>query len=258
MTTMTKQLLCILAVFALAACVSNSTHDALQNKYNSLEADKSQAETKISELETLVAQLEKQLGQASQNKKSMTQSIQAMKEALKAESQRKREIEKRLGEFRKLISRFQSLTKAGDLSIQIRDGKMVVVLPSDVLFKSGSATLSSKGQDTIKKVTSILTGLSKKQFQVEGHTDNVPIRSEQFPSNWELASARAMNVLNLMLDAGIPAARVSAASFGETKPVATNDTKEGKSLNRRIDIVVVPDLSLLPGYEELQRLSGSN
>jgi chemotaxis protein MotB len=98
-----------------------------------------------------------------------------------------------------------------------------------------------------------LSAIPDRKFQVEGHTDNVPIRTEQFPSNWELASARALTVLKTMVDAGMPAARVSAASFGDSKPAASNDSSDGKAQNRRIEIVVVPDLSTLPGFEELQK-----
>ena len=249
-------LLTSISFLALTACVSNSTHDELQKKYDSLNKEQEASLAKITDLEIMVSQMERELGKASRNKKNMSNSILAMKEALKKESERKKEVEKRLAEFRKLISRFKQLTDAGELSIQIKDGRMVVVLPSDVLFKSGSARLSSKGSETIQKVAKILTGINK-QFQVEGHTDNVPIRSKRYPSNWELASARAMNVLNLMVDAGLPENRISAASFGETKPVESNDSKEGKASNRRIDIVVIPDLAQLPGYEELQKVSGS-
>jgi chemotaxis protein MotB len=252
---MFKKSLYFVAIWSLTACVSNSTHEDLQNQYSSLEQQLAESNSKIAELETLVAQMEQDLGKASANKKAMTNSIQHMKEALQRESERKKEVEKRLAEFKKLISRFKKLTDAGDLSIQIKDGRMVVVLPSDVLFKSGSARLSKKGTETIWKVANVLKDIPNKQYQIEGHTDNVPIRSERFPSNWELASARALNVVNIMMDAGMAADRISAASFGETKPVASNDSKEGRALNRRIDVVIVPDLSLLPGYEELQRYS---
>jgi chemotaxis protein MotB len=241
--------------FSLVACVSANKHDELQSRHDKLQLSFEEAENKINELETLIAELERKLGDASANRKSMSQSIQQMKDALKEASDRKREVEKRLSEFRKLVQRFKSLTDAGELSIMIRDGRMVVVLPSDVLFSSGSSSLSAKGQGTIKKVGQLLASITDKQFQVEGHTDNVPINSAQFPSNWELASARAMRVLRLLIEAGLPENRVSAASFGETKPVASNDTSEGKSLNRRIDIVIIPDLSLLPGYEELRQYS---
>ncbi len=251
----TSFLTSLLLLFILSACVSNSTHEELQNRYNTLEQEQEQAKAKIAELETLIAQLEQDLGKASANKKTMSQSIQHMKDALKEASERKKEVEKRLAEFRKLIARFKSLTDAGELSIQIKDGRMVVVLPSDVLFRSGSANLSPKGTETIEKVSKLLVSIPDKQFQVEGHTDNVPIRSTRFPSNWELASGRALTVVNIMVNAGMPENRISAASFADTKPVASNDTTEGKSLNRRIDIVVIPDLSLLPGYDELQRYS---
>ncbi len=252
---MMQKLLIFIAFLSLSACVSNSTHEDLQKRYNSLEAELAESQTKIADLETLIAKMEQDLGKASRNKEAMANSIQHMKDALQRESERKKEVEKRLAEFRKLISRFKRLTDAGQLSIQIKDGRMVVVLPSDVLFKSGSASLSSSGTETIRQVANVLQGIPDKQYQIEGHTDNVPIRSQRFPSNWELASARALTVLRIMVDAGLAEDRISAASFGDTKPVASNETAEGKAQNRRIDVVIVPDLSLLPGYEELQKYS---
>ena len=74
-------------------------------------------------------------------------------------------------------------------------------------------------------------------------------------SNWELAAARALTVVKTMVEAGLPAERISAASYGEHKPARANDSQEGKAANRRIEIVVVPDLSSLPGFDELKRAS---
>jgi chemotaxis protein MotB len=81
----------------------------------------------------------------------------------------------------------------------------------------------------------------------------VPIATAQYPSNWELASARAVNVLKAMVDSGLPSGRVSAASFGDSRPSVANDSPEGKAQNRRIEIIIVPDLSGLPGFDELQK-----
>src|SRR5690606_34660178 len=106
------------------------------------------------------------------------------------------------------------------------------------------------------EVGKLLASIRDRNFQVEGHTDNVPIRTRQYPSNWELASARAVNVTRTMLDAGLPASRVSAASYGSSLPAASHETAEGRAQNRRIDIIIVPDLSTLPGFEELQALEG--
>ena len=135
---------------------------------------------------------------------------------------------------------------------------MVVEMATDVLFGSGSARLSGDGRAAVQEVAGVLAELSGRRFQVEGHTDNVPIRTAQFPSNWELASARAITVVNEMIEAGVPNENVSAASFGEFKPAADNETPEGRAANRRIEIVLVPDLSTLPGFDELRRLSASD
>ncbi len=236
-------------------CVSSQKHNDLLSQHEKLQKNLEDSKNKINELETLIAEMERKLVDASANRQNMSQSIQQMRDALAEASERKKEIEKRMDEFRKLIQRFKALTDAGELSIVIRDGRMVVVLPSDVLFSSGSSNLSQKGTETVRKVAQLLASIPDKQFQVEGHTDNVPIRSSQFPSNWELASGRALRVLKIMVEAGIPAQRISAASFADTKPVAGNESPEGKAHNRRIDIVVIPDLSLLPGYDELKKYS---
>ncbi len=255
MFSLEKLFLTSLLTLSLIGCVSASKHDELTLEHEKLQKSFQDSQSKINELETLIAEFERKLVDASANRKNMSQSIQQMRDALAEASERKKEIEKRLSEFRKLVARFKTLTDAGELSIMIRDGRMVVVLPSDVLFSSGSSTLSAKGSETVKKVAQLLVSIPDKQFQVEGHTDNVPIRSSQFPSNWELASGRALRVLKIMVDAGMPSQRISAASFADTKPVGSNQTAQGKALNRRIDIVVIPDLSSLPGYEELQKYS---
>lgn len=244
-----------IALSMLLGCVSNGTHETLQKKHDQTQGELKKAQTEIQSLEAIIAKLEQKLGKASSDKKTLSSSIEHMKTALREAAERKAEREKRISEYKKLVQRFKSLTDAGELSIKIVDGRMVVALPSDVLFSSGSARLSSKGQETIKKVTNLLVNIDNKKFQIEGHTDNVPIRSAKYPSNWELASARALNVLKMMESSGMPSYRVSAASFGPHRPVQSNDSKTGKQANRRIEVVVVPDLSTLPGYEELKKLS---
>jgi chemotaxis protein MotB len=134
---------------------------------------------------------------------------------------------------------------------------MVVALDSDLLFKSGSAALTPDGKKSVQEVATLLTSIPEKRFQVEGHTDNVGISSARYANNWELAAARAISVVQTMTDAGMPDTRVSAASFGEAKPAQPNDTKEGRAANRRVEIVVVPDLSKLPGFDALNNIDRS-
>ena len=184
---------------------------------------------------------------------SLSASADEMRAALAELQKRKEQAEARLAEFKDLLARFKPLIDAGKLKVAIVDGRMVVQLPSDVLFKSGQATLDKDGLAAITEVAKVLMEIPDRRYQVEGHTDNRPIRTAAFPSNWELASARALTVVRTMLDAGLPAERVSAASFGEFKPARSNDTDEGRAANRRIEIVVVPDLSGLPGFDELNQ-----
>jgi chemotaxis protein MotB len=202
-----------------------------------------------------VQKLEQELQSTSKDRGQLKASLEETRRALAEMQKREEEQKKRLKEFNELTQRFKRLIDAGTLSVRIVDGKMVVSLGSDVLFPSGSAKLSEKGMQTIKDVTAQLVSITDKKYQVEGHTDNVPIKTAAFPTNWELASTRALTVTKTMIENGMPSDRVSAASFGDTHPVAANDTAENKALNRRIEIVIVPDLSSLPGYEELQKYS---
>lgn len=238
----------------MSACVSKSKYEAEKTALNSeIAKEKSQNEALAAEK----VKLQDNLIATTKDRGQLKLSLDEMKKAMDEMRQRQAEQRKRLKEFEDLTQRFKKLTDAGALSVKIIDGKMVVSLGSDVLFPSGSAKLSAAGQEALKEVTTQLKAITGKRYQIEGHTDNVPIATAVFPSNWELASARALNVTRAMIDAGMPADRVSAASFGDTTPVQSNETAEGKAANRRIAIVVVPDLSTMPGYEELNKL-GAN
>jgi chemotaxis protein MotB len=186
------------------------------------------------------------------DKGRLREEVNAMKEALADLEARKAQADARMAEYQNLIDKFKSLIDAGTLEVRISNGRMVVALATDVLFGSGSAALSKEGKDTVAEVGKVLASIGDREFQIEGHTDNVPIGTEQYPNNWYLAAARAIGVSEHMIAAGMPPDRISAASYGENRPTDTNRTKEGKSRNRRIEIVVVPDLSQLPGYDELE------
>jgi flagellar motor protein MotB len=161
----------------------------------------------------------------------------------------------RVAAYQDMLKRFQKLIDAGTLKVKIVNGRMVVELATDVLFASGKAELSPSGKGAIREVAVVLASIAERKYQVEGHTDNVPISTAQYPSNRVLASARAITVVQSMIEGGLASDKVSAASFGDTLPVSANDTAEGRAANRRIEIVILPDLSGLPGFQELQSLS---
>lgn len=243
-----KTLVAVLAITLTQSCVSASKH-------RELEESQAKTQESLAVCEKEREELQKKLGVTATAKTSLEGTVANMKQALTELEARKAETEKRLAEFKALTEKFKSLVDAGKLSIKVRSGRMMIALSSDVLFGSGSAKLSDAGAAAIQEVAALLKDVSGRHFQVEGHTDNVPIKTKVFPSNWELASARAMSVLNTMLAAGVPAERVSAASYGSIDPVANNSTPEGRTENRRIAIVIVPDLSQLPGADELQKVS---
>jgi chemotaxis protein MotB len=235
-------------------CVLLATGCVSSGKYKDLESAHQSTAQQLAECENNREALEKKLGVTSTEKRQLEGSVVEMKKALAEAEVRKIETEKRLKEFRELTEKFKSLVDAGKLAIKFHNGRMLIALSSDILFSSGSANLSEAGKTSIREVAILLKDLSGRKFQIEGHTDNLPIKTKMFPSNWELASARAMSVLNTMIAAEFPQNRISTASYANTDPVAANETPEGRAENRRIAIAIVPDLSTLPGTAELNQI----
>ena len=119
--------------------------------------------------------------------------------------------------------------------------QLKVTMVNEILFPEGSWTLGAKGEQTLAKIAPTLSNLPGQQIVVEGFTDNVPIGPDlkrRFPSNLELSSARADDVVRFLTSKGVPANSISAQGFGESRPVAPNDTPQGRSKNRRVEIVI--------------------
>jgi chemotaxis protein MotB len=165
----------------------------------------------------------------------------------------KEAAEKRAQQFRDMVAKFQSMIAAGKLQVEFRDGLMLVKLPDNILFDPGRTDIKPAGKDAIAQVTQILSGIEGRKFQVAGHTDNIPIKGHKFKSNWELSTARAVEVARLMITDGMDAKRLSAAGYAEQRPVADNATEDGRRANRRIEIVVQPNIEELPSTEEMNK-----
>jgi chemotaxis protein MotB len=178
----------------------------------------------------------------------LQQAQKRMEELRKAQAQ----AEARAAQFRKLVTQFKALTDAGKLQVEIRENRMIVRLGDKILFDPGKTDLKPEGKDALTQVTAVLKSLPNRNFQIAGHTDNAPIKSAKFRSNWDLSTARAVEVLNFMVGAGMEPKRVSAAGYADQSPVATNDSPENKAKNRRIEITLVPNLDDLPPIDELK------
>ena len=125
----------------------------------------------------------------------LEQAQKRMEELRKAQAQ----AEARAAQFRKLVTQFKSLTDAGKLQVEIRENRMIVRLGDKILFDPGKTDLKPEGKDALTQVTAVLKALPNRNFQIAGHTDNVPIKSAKFRSNWDLSTARAVEVLNFMV-----------------------------------------------------------
>jgi chemotaxis protein MotB len=131
----------------------------------------------------------------------------------------------------------QGITKKLDAKITERG--LVVNMQDSLLFQSGSAELSAKAQEILDRLGDIILA-TKRQIRVEGHTDNMPIHTARYQSNWQLSTDRATNVIIYWLTKRPEQAEnLSAAGYGQFKPVASNDTPEGRTLNRRVDLVIL-------------------
>ncbi len=167
------------------------------------------------------------------------------------------EREKTLNELRQVIARQDSITnrlnnilrdallgfKSDELSVEIKNGKVYVSMSDKLLFKSGSAAVEAKGKEAIKLLAGVLDKNQDIDILIEGHTDNVPIKTAIYRDNWDLSVARATSIVRILTDEyKILPTRLTASGKGEFLPRATNETPEGRASNRRTEIILSPKL----------------
>ncbi|MGE5189294.1 MAG: OmpA family protein [Gemmatimonadota bacterium] len=143
----------------------------------------------------------------------------------------------------RLTKELQEEIRKGEIAITQLKDRLSLNLVEKILFDSGSALVKKDGKKVLDRVAGILGKVRDKQIRIEGHTDNVPISArlaERFPTNWELSTARATNVTRYLQEKGVDPQYLVAAGFSEYRPIAPNDTPEGRAKNRRIEIVLTP------------------
>lgn len=161
-------------------------------------------------------------------------------ETQKAREEKVREVSTT---YDQLLEKMKGEIAKGQVTISELKGKLTVNMVEAILFDSGKAEVKREGLVVLGKVVEILKTVNDKAIRIEGHTDNVAINrslAQRYPTNWELSAARAINVARYLEQQAIAPDSLSAAAFGEFKPVADNATAEGRAKNRRIEIVLVP------------------
>ena len=193
------------------------------------EADLEEKERRINQNEALIRQREKEI-------QDREQAIQELQRRLDRQDSITRSINQALKDA---LVGFQS----DEVSIETRDGKVYLSLSNKLLFRSGSVDIESKGKDAIRILAGVLKQNPDIDVMVEGHTDNVPIKTARFSDNWDLSVARAITIVRMLTTSyNVPPTRLTAAGRGEFMPRASNDTSEGKALNRRTEIILTPNI----------------
>jgi chemotaxis protein MotB len=225
-------LLTALCGLTLAGCVSSGKYDALMKEHEALTKE----QEALRDTNTTLSQTITEEKNVSKEKAEQSARLQAELDAIKAKA------EEQKATYAKLVKELSGELDTRKLTIEQMKNGINVNLTEDILFPSGSATLRESGRDVLAKVAEQLQSVPY-QIIVSGFTDNVPIKASlaaRFPSNWDLAAARATNVVRLLEEQKVPAVKLVAASFGENQPVADNETEEGRKQNRRIEIRLRP------------------
>ena len=137
-----------------------------------------------------------------------------------------------------LSSYLESKGIASSVSIDMEERGLVLRFQDSILFEKGRAELLPGSKDILNEVAGLLNDVDN-PIRIEGHTDDLPIKTQRFPSNWELSTARATNVLRFMIERGLPGKRLSAVGYGEFHPLVPNSSEENRRKNRRVDIVII-------------------
>ncbi len=240
-------------------------YEQLSKKSKAIESDSARTQADLDITQKQVADLKdqlqkmgvnldtinQQLEQTGSANKQLSKNIEELQRALKEYQERAAQLERIKQRFELLRDKLKKLTELG-LKVEIRRNRMVIRLPGDVLFASGDDKLSKEGDKVLDAVADVLRNdkqLSGRYFQVAGHTDNKPLKGGRFGDNWGLSAMRAREVLLYLVapaakegGGGLSQERLHAAGYGDTDPIANNASDDGRKQNRRVELVLMPDV----------------
>jgi chemotaxis protein MotB len=224
---------------------------AEKGKTKQLTEENQTLQQKIAELEDQVRKLNAQITVLEQQNDDLAKKAGATQEELKVLRAEKAKRLAELQAYKDLFGKLKALVDAGTIKVEFRKGRLVVQLASSILFDSGKTELKTEGQTALTNLATALKSLNDREFLVAGHTDNVPIKTARFKTNWDLSTARAVEVVPYLITQGMQAKNIGAAGYGENDPVGDNATEVGKAQNRRIEVILMPLLGDIPELREM-------
>jgi len=199
------------------------------------------------------------LAQLNEDLKNKSKELEKKEKLLQDREQKLKEMQSIIAKQDSIVNSLNNIVKnallgfnADELSVEMKNGKVYVSMSDKLLFKSGSADVETKGKEALKKLAEVLNKSVDVDILIEGHTDNVPIKTTLYKDNWDLSASRATSVVRLLTDEyKLEPKRLTASGKGENFPVASNQTTEGKAKNRRTEIILSPKLDEL--FKLIQR-----
>ena len=247
----------VVLVIALSSCGTGKKLEASQAENQKLQGDlatcntnmvtaKQQADTKIAELNNQITNLNNKIGSLTPDAmayRQLKEDLQArqaqLNAALAEQGTSMREIRE------KIIAGLSALMDSG-IDVTFKEGLLYVSLPENLLFAPGSATLGKNAKNALSPLASVLNNYPKVQVYVVGHTDTMKIHNARFEDNWSLSTERANSIVRVLRDSyNMNPTRLLSGGRSKYNPIASNDTKEGRAQNRRIQLILNPDLAKL-------------
>jgi chemotaxis protein MotB len=246
--------LSLILTLSFTSCVSSKKYIASEDRVNKLQKDNDKARSQLADFDAKVKVLNAEKADI-QNEYALIQNdlkdlSSQSKMTIADQAKRLKSLQDKIQSQKDVMTRLKnSITDAllnyqtDELTVFIKDGKVYVTLEEKLLFKSGSDVVDLKGKEALKSLAKVLNSTSDITVMIEGHTDNVPIKTKQFEDNWDLSTARATSILRILTkDYGFDSNRITASGKGQFHPTKTNETVAGRASNRRTEIVLSPDL----------------
>jgi chemotaxis protein MotB len=246
--------LCLIAGLSMTSCVSTKKFKASEARANQLQTEKSSVQNNLNDCNATVKDLNDQktalLNQNSTVQNDLKELTAESKMTIADQARRLKRLQDMIQAQKDVMTKLKNSIaqammtyKTDELNVYIKDGNVYVSLAEKLLFKSGSDVVDPKGKEALKSLALVINSTSDISVMIEGHTDNVPIKTNKFKDNWDLSTARASAIVRILtVDDGFDPNRITASGRSQFHPIMANDATEGRAANRRTEIILSPDL----------------